>query len=112
MNNYISENMPPAEVLRLYGDHVPEFMRAWLERTVCQAEDGLRLWEIIYVNSDMSTDSCGAFELDFIELQKRTDDYAALLDRAVDKLQDYCAEANGDMPDALCIEIDKALRSD
>lgn len=41
MVQYISENMPPAEVLRLYGDHVPEFMRAWLERTVEQAEDGL-----------------------------------------------------------------------
>jgi len=112
MNQYISENMQPAEVLRTYGDQVPEFMRAWLERTVEQAEDGLRLWEIIYMNSDMNTDSCEEFETEFIELQKRIDDYAALLDRAVDKLQDYCAEANGDMPDALGIEIDKALRSD
>ena len=71
MINYISENMPPAEVLRLYGDQVPEFMLAWLERTVDQAEDGIRLWEIIYMNSELNTDSCGAFEADFVALLDR-----------------------------------------
>lgn len=104
---YISENMQPAEVLRLYGDHVPEFMRAWLERTVDQAEDGLRLWEIIYMNSDMSTDSCEKFEVEFIELLERIASYAELLDRAADNLREYCAEVN----DALSIEIREALKS-
>lgn len=112
MNQYISENMQPAEVLRLYGDQVPEFMRAWLERVVDQAEDGLRLWEIIYVNSDIDTfGGCGVFETEFIAMQARLARYAELLDRAADKLQEYCADANGDMPDVLGMTIEEALKS-
>ena len=40
---------------------------------------------------------------------ERTQTLLALLERAAALLQDYCAEVNGDMNDALAMEIEREL---
>lgn len=67
MPNYISESMSTSEVFRQFGDQVPEFMQTWLDKLVAKVEAAENIDSIIYMNSDIDSDS-PEFEKEFTEL--------------------------------------------
>ena len=91
MSNYISENQTPSEVLRQFGDQVPEFMQSWLEGIVNKAQDVEEVYEVIYKNSSIELDSLTlAKDLDKMETQSAAyDDLKAEIEDLEAQLGDF-----------------------